>query len=1077
MNFTETNPIDEKKPANGIDDIHQALMLDYDAFIRSLARIKDTPSSILLGAGASITSGVKPASDCIWDWKSEIYNSKNPNAPKIYRNTKSEAVRESIQKWLDSTGNFPPEGAEDEYSFYAEHAYPIPEDRRLYFQSLIQQIEPYVGYQLICLLAKSQIIKSLWTTNFDGLGIKAANQAGITTIDITLDSVHRLHQSRGANEMLHIALHGDYKFGELKNTSTELDNQNEVLVEHLGRECADNHLIVTGYSGRDKSLMNALEKVYSSEGAGRLYWCGFGHEISEPVANLIQVARENGREAFFVPTEGFDKMMIHVSKACLAQSESQIQSVVELLSSHRAENEINIEPFRLEVNRSDKWLKSNLHPFTIPKEVFQFTIQFKEGEKPWSTIKKLTRESGISAVPFKSHIFAFGTLSEIHEIFGSRLSGEVRRTPISLTDVSRVSAFQALILQSIVRVLGRHEDLSGNRKDAIWNIAPNHVSTYGEEKLFVHHGVAISLFFDSNLPKFAYLSLKPEYRLECKVPIPKDLRLKQGKVFFEGLFNNRYDEYLEEWRNRVISPNKMVFDYPQGSASGFKFTVSRRTAFAEVKVLDPHFRAYRPSEYDRRLTRFRGVQFMEPSLVFANAHARKMVRDYHPMRALVRHHPFDNDLNGVVHSTSIDLGFVCDKKYGEMFSSFIQGLNNSRVADKNPDYLIDYPGFAAAYNLPLNVPDVSDSQRWEDLNFTGQEGDVRKRSVALAQMLCSRIQRLADRNGQIVIAIFIPTELEPYKAYEHEGEVFNLHDYVKAYSAARGVATQFIEEKTLSISLRCQKYWWLSLSFYVKSMRTPWILEKSEQNVAFAGIGYRVNRNKEGTEIVLGCSHIYDSAGQGLKYRLSKVDDFHLDRRNNPFMSFDDAFEFGVAIRELFLQSMDRLPERVVVHKRTRFTPEEISGITESLGTAGVTNIDLIEVNHERDSRFLATRIYGGVMQTDAFPLSRGTCLVVDEKTALLWTHGIVPSVRNPDKQYFQGGRGIPAPLKIVRHHGNSTLDQIGSEILGLTKMNWNSFDLYAKLPATIDSSNTIAKIGALLSRFEGTTYDYRLFI
>lgn len=43
--------------------------------------------------------------------------------------------------------------------------------------------------------------------------------------------------------------------------------------------------------------------------------------------------------------------------------------------------------------------------------------------------------------------------------------------------------------------------------------------------------------------------------------------------------------------------------------------------------------------------------------------------------------------------------------------------------------------------------------------------------------------------------------------------------------------------------------------------------------------------------------------------------------------------------------------------------------------------------------------------------------------------------------------------------------------------MNWNSFDLYTKLPATIDSSNQIARIGNLLTRFEGKTYDYRFFI
>jgi len=75
------------------------------------------------------------------------------------------------------------------------------------------------------------------------------------------------------------------------------------------------------------------------------------------------------------------------------------------------------------------------------------------------------------------------------------------------------------------------------------------------------------------------------------------------------------------------------------------------------------------------------------------------------------------------------------------------------------------------------------------------------------------------------------------------------------------------------------------------------------------------------------------------------------------------------------------------------------------------------------------------------------------------------------------GGRGIPAPLVIKKHHGPSSLETISNEILALTKMNWNSASLYSRLPATIQSSNDIARIGSMLSRFSGKSYDYRLFI
>ena len=49
------------------------IQLEYDAFLRSFKRNIDVPHSFLLGAGASISSGIQSAYDCIWEWKKDIY--------------------------------------------------------------------------------------------------------------------------------------------------------------------------------------------------------------------------------------------------------------------------------------------------------------------------------------------------------------------------------------------------------------------------------------------------------------------------------------------------------------------------------------------------------------------------------------------------------------------------------------------------------------------------------------------------------------------------------------------------------------------------------------------------------------------------------------------------------------------------------------------------------------------------------------------------------------------------------------------------------------------------------------------
>lgn len=80
------------------------LYLDFDAFIRSFVQNRDTSFAFLLGAGASITSGMPSANDCIWDWKKLIYCSSQSSIPSFI-DPKSDTCKNFIQKWLDNQVN------------------------------------------------------------------------------------------------------------------------------------------------------------------------------------------------------------------------------------------------------------------------------------------------------------------------------------------------------------------------------------------------------------------------------------------------------------------------------------------------------------------------------------------------------------------------------------------------------------------------------------------------------------------------------------------------------------------------------------------------------------------------------------------------------------------------------------------------------------------------------------------------------------------------------------------------------------------------------------------------------------
>jgi argonaute-like protein implicated in RNA metabolism and viral defense len=290
----------------------------------------------------------------------------------------------------------------------------------------------------------------------------------------------------------------------------------------------------------------------------------------------------------------------------------------------------------------------------------------------------------------------------------------------------------------------------------------------------------------------------------------------------------------------------------------------------------------------------------------------------------------------------------------------------------------------------------------------------------------------------------------------------------------KGIGTQFLEQSTLSDQLQCRVWWWLSLAFYVKALRTPWVLDDLDKDSAYVGIGMSYDpAQAQGKRVVMGCSHIYSSRGEGLQYRLSQVEN-PVFYGKNPFLSRDDARRVGEQIRELFFESRSSIPKRVVIHKRTRFTKDEQIGLKE--GLSGVAEIEMLEIVIDDSLRYVASSVDSrGMLHEDNYPVSRGTVVRVDDFSALVWVHGVTNAVGN--RRYYQGKRRIPAPLTVRRHCGQSDIKDLATEIIGLSKMNWNTFDLYTKLPATVQSSNEIARIGSLLGAFQPKSYDFRLFI
>ena len=1041
-----------------------------DEFLRSLKQNIDTPHSLLLGAGASVESGVQSANDCIWEWKKEIFISQNPGMVGTYDNPKQDNVRRIIQSWLDSQNSYPVENSSEEYSFYAEKAFPISEDRRKYFQNLSAGCNPSLGYHLISMLAQRNIIKSVWTTNFDGLMVKCAHQyTPLVPIEITTETSDRIYRGDVDGELLCVALHGDYKYGDLKNTEKELDSQNDELIKALRHELTNRDLVVFGYSGRDLSLMKALTEVYSERGSGKLFWCGYGTDVPEPVANLINHAIQHKRNAFYIPTAGFDSAMYSISRHCMSGDKNFISKVDEL----KRKLAIDVEPqsvgFVLPKEPINKVASTNAYPFIFPSQCYQFEVSYAPEERAWDYCRKLSQQD-IMAVPYNGMVYAWGSKETIEDVCSPKIKGTVQLCPLNRDFVAKNGTMQELLLKTITRIIAETHNL-GYSKDKIWDTKDIIKYQIGGKTLTAFSGVQIAIVFDS---KNTYLTFAPSYMYADDETLQKEEKKRFADRFSATVNNGRPNPntsaYIIMWIRKLLGNDKLAINYPKGSASPFRFVIGARSALLGINYGYTR-NASLNAELSKRMV-FRGKEYQDPQLRFFNTALGQYSENFHPMLGLIKNAPVDYPLNNGILRHSIVAGVICPAGHENTFFNFIAGLNQRSDAKHNVDFLVSFPGFFEAFKTGLDLPNTT-SNKWQSVNTT-KTSDVYKAAIEFGKTITQKIDQLS---AQLVdaILIYIPEEYEILTSYTRDSEKFDLHDYVKAYAAQRQVATQFVRQKTIDSDLHCQIMWALSLALYVKSGRIPWTITGTQPDTAFAGIGYSVMRGVNKNNVVVGCSHIYSSDGQGMKYRLSKIHDVQFDRKDNPYLSEDEAYRLGLTIKDLFHNSFSEIPKRVVIHKRTPFRKEEVKGLVESLSSAGIKSIDLIEISYEDDLKCFA--LNADHTNVDGFPVRRGMCFPISENTMYLYTHGIAPSVRNPKFKYFQGGKTVPLPLKVVRHYGSNDMAQIATEILGLSKMNWNSFNLYSKLPCTIESSNAIARIRWLLSQYEGALYDYRYFM
>ena len=292
----------ENLKESGLDHLEnkQVRVSDVIRLINNKSIKNNVPNfSLLLGAGASVTSGIRSGQDLILSWKNEISQMMGITEQKEIEEYFSS---QTIRSWYDSN---------NEYGSLFERMYSLQKQRRLFVENEVQGGIPSIGYAYLVNLMSNNIFNTVFTTNFDDLiseafysfsnerPIVCAHDSSISSISVT------------STRPKIVKLHGDYLFDNIKATVRETESLEHNMRMKFQEFAKDYGLIVIGYSGNDRSIMDIFSYLLSKDEYFKngIYWCI--RKGDNPCSELISLLSKD--RVYFVEIDGFDEFMAELN--------------------------------------------------------------------------------------------------------------------------------------------------------------------------------------------------------------------------------------------------------------------------------------------------------------------------------------------------------------------------------------------------------------------------------------------------------------------------------------------------------------------------------------------------------------------------------------------------------------------------------------------------------------------------------------------------------------------------------------------------------------------------------------------
>lgn len=283
----------------------------------------------------------------------------------------------------------------------------------------------------------------------------------------------------------------------------------------------------------------------------------------------------------------------------------------------------------------------------------------------------------------------------------------------------------------------------------------------------------------------------------------------------------------------------------------------------------------------------------------------------------------------------------------------------------------------------------------------------------------------------------------------------NFHHQLKARLLGTGAVVQLIRESTLDASLASGPQmrghrqvqdlatvaWNLSTTTFFKVVGRPWKLADVREGVCYVGLVFKQDDTQASTANACCGAQLFLDSGDGVVFK-GAVGPWYSEAVGEYHLSPQAASELMSAVMSSYRRVLGHEPKEVFIHGKARFWDDEWSGFEEA--TPRGTRLVGIRIRDDERLKGFAP---------DKMPVPRGMAWLPTSRSGYLWTKGYIARLNT------YPGFEVPNPLSIEICRGQARLPQVMRDILGLTKVNFNTCNFGDGLPVTLRFADAVGDI------------------